>query len=140
MRRENHRIRVQVLRNQAVLAETCKEAVSSLDRFLGLMGRTHLPQGEGLWIPHCRSIHMWFMRMAIDAVFVKPTAQRDRYIVVKRYAGLRPWRLLPVTIMGARDVVELPPGTIARCDLREGDELCISSPSSLDPTAAPATS
>ena len=34
------------------------------------MGRPVLPPGHGLWIPSTNGIHMFFMRFAIDAVFL----------------------------------------------------------------------
>jgi uncharacterized membrane protein (UPF0127 family) len=75
-------------------------------RFMGLMGRETLPSGHGLWIEPCSSIHMFFMRFAIDVLFL------DREGRVKRVLlRLRPWRVSPV-VLGARTVVELPAGTL----------------------------
>jgi hypothetical protein len=70
------------------------------------MGRASLPAGEGLWIEPCNSIHMFFMRFAIDAVFL------DRDNRVKRVVrDLKPWRVSPI-VFGARTVVELPAGSV----------------------------
>ncbi|HEV3233554.1 MAG TPA: DUF192 domain-containing protein [Candidatus Dormibacteraeota bacterium] len=81
-------------------------ADSSWKRFVGLMGRASLPAGEGLWIEPCNSIHMFFMRFAIDAVFL------DRDNRVKRVVrDLKPWRVSPI-VFGARTVVELPAGSV----------------------------
>jgi len=59
-----------------------------LPRFLGLMGRSGLEPEAGLYFPRCSSIHMFFMRFAIDAVYV------DKELKVRKIVhGLKPWRL-----------------------------------------------
>jgi uncharacterized membrane protein (UPF0127 family) len=58
---------------------------------------------------------MFFMRFAIDAVFVDASGR-----VVRAAERLRPWTPA-VAARGARDVVELPPGTIARTRTQAGD-------------------
>jgi uncharacterized membrane protein (UPF0127 family) len=89
-----------------VLAERLSLADNTWTRFVGLMGRGALPPGEGLWIEPCNSIHMFFMRFAIDAVFL------DRQNRVKRVLRtLKPWRVSPI-VFGARTVVELPAGSV----------------------------
>ena len=60
---------------------------------------------------------MWLMRFPIDAVFL----DRDRR-VVRVAEHLAPWRLA-VAAKGARDVLELPAGTVARTGTQAGDEL-----------------
>jgi uncharacterized membrane protein (UPF0127 family) len=82
-------------------------ARSSWSRFVGLMGRRELPAGHALWIEPCNSIHMFFMRFAIDVLFL------DREGRVKRVLlKLKPWRVSPI-VFGSRTVVELPAGTLA---------------------------
>jgi len=39
-------------------------------RLLGLMGRRSLKPETGLYLPRCSSIHMFFMRFPIDAVYL----------------------------------------------------------------------
>lgn len=60
---------------------------------------------------------MFFMRFAIDAVFV----DRD-LVVTKVVSDLRPWRIA-VGGRGARSVIELPVGIISRSGTRAGDRL-----------------
>ncbi|MFN2463636.1 MAG: DUF192 domain-containing protein [Candidatus Dormibacteria bacterium] len=87
-------------------------AKTSWSRFVGLMGRHEFPPGSGLWIEPCNSIHMFFMRFAIDVLFL------DREGRVKRVMlGLRPWRVSPI-VFGARTTVELPAGTLQDKSLR----------------------
>ncbi len=63
---------VRVERTGALLATDVRTARSLWGRFRGLMGRRALAPGEGLWLPTDASIHMLFMRFAIDAVFLAP--------------------------------------------------------------------
>jgi uncharacterized protein len=90
-----------------VLVPDLEIASSSWARFVGLMGRAELPAGRGLWIEPCNSIHMFFMRFAIDVLFL------DRAGRVKRVMlHLKPWRVSPI-VFGSRTTVELPAGTLA---------------------------
>jgi uncharacterized protein len=90
-----------------VLVEDLELAKSSWSRFVGLMGRPTLEKGRGLWIEPCNSIHMFFMRFAIDVLFL------DRQRRVKKVMlNLKPWRISPI-VFGARTVVELPAGTLS---------------------------
>ena len=72
-----------------------------------------------MWIAPCSGIHTFFMRFAIDAIFV------DRALrVVRVRRSLRPWRLVPF-VLGARSVFELPAGTLAGLGLERGDVLVV---------------
>lgn len=82
----------------------------------GLLGRRELPSGEGIWLKPASSVHMAFMRFAIDAVFLDSD---DR--VVKIAKDLRPWRL--AGSRGAKSVIELPAGEAKRRELKTGDRL-----------------
>ena len=106
----------------ALLAERVQRAERVLDRMRGLLGRTALGDGEALAIAPCGSIHTFFMKFAIDAVFLD---RRGR--VVRALTGLRPWRATRFHLR-AEQVVELPAGTLARTGTREGDELEFESP------------
>ena len=68
-----------------LLADQALEASSFATRFMGLMGKKELPFGSGLHIVPCNSIHTFFMRIAIDALFL----DRERK-VVKVYGALPP--------------------------------------------------
>ena len=97
-----------------VVAGQCLVAATALSRARGLLGRKSLNPGEGLFLKPALSIHTFFMRFPIDAVFVG----RDG-VVVGVVAGLRPWRA--ATRFRARAVLELAAGDAARLDLRVGD-------------------
>jgi len=100
----------------ATVCERCQVADTVASRMRGLLGREELPAGEGVWIRPSNSIHMFFMRFAIDAVFL------DRSGTVLRLApGLEPWRM--ASCRRARSVLELAAGEIERRGLQVGDVL-----------------
>jgi uncharacterized membrane protein (UPF0127 family) len=103
-------------RNRRVLASRIEPAFDSSSRRRGLLGRSELPDGTAMVLAPCNSIHMFFMRFAIDVVFVNRTGE-----VVKTYPLVRPWRIR----LAARGfaAVELPEGTIDRTDTRTADRL-----------------
>jgi uncharacterized membrane protein (UPF0127 family) len=90
-------------------------------RFVGLMGRRELAADTGLCLRPCSSIHMFFMRIAVDAVFV----DRDG-VVVRIYPSLRPWRVTRV-VRKAKACIELPAGSLAAAGVSVGDRLTLPS-------------
>ena len=102
----------------SVVCENCVVADGPLTRMKGLLGRSGLAPGEGLLIRPANSIHMWFMRFPIDAVFL------SRDLEVQRVrADLRPWRM--AGCRGARAVLEIAAGEAARRNLAVGDRLAL---------------
>ena len=99
-----------------VVCEHLLVAARPLQRMRGLLGRRSLPAGEGILLRPAGSVHMFFMRFAIDAVFLD---REDR--VLKVAAGLAPWRM--AACRGARAVLELPAGEAQRRGLRPGVSL-----------------
>lgn len=100
-----------------IVCERCSVASSMPARIRGLLGRSELPAGEGLLI-RTWSIHMFFMRFAIDAVFL----DRDRR-VVRIVENLRPWKT--ASCRGAREVIELAAGEAAARGLSVGERLVL---------------
>jgi uncharacterized membrane protein (UPF0127 family) len=90
------------------LASRVEIAESFYDRFMGLQWRVVLPAGAGLLLSPTSSIHMFFMRFPIDAVFVD-----SAWRVTKVGRRLRPWTLGPFA-PGALYCVELPAGAAER--------------------------
>jgi uncharacterized membrane protein (UPF0127 family) len=112
---------------EAVIAGEVHFARSFWQRFRGLMGRASLAEGEGLWIPEA-SIHMFFMRFPIDALFLSAADETgDRTIVACR-PSLRPWVGIVMPVKGAEGVVELADGTIGRTGIQVGDKLKLEEP------------
>lgn len=96
------------------VAEHVEEANSLLRRGLGLMFRRELPDGHGLALTPCNSIHMLFMRFPLDVAFCDREGR-----VLRVYHAIRPWRLSRI-VRGARTAYELPAGTLARAGVSRG--------------------
>ena len=127
---------VRRLGDDAVVVNAWRWASPSRQRFLGLMGRRSLDEGEGLFLA-TSSIHMFFMRFAIDALFVTgPGASGARRVVGIR-EHLPPWRGLVLPVRGARGVIELPAGTLRTHEVRIGDEVVFEPDESLAAASAP---
>lgn len=94
-----------------------------LSRSVGLLGRKGLEPGGGLLISRTGSVHMFFMRFAIDAVFVDKART-----IVKIVPNLRPWRV--AMARRAKSTLELPAGTAATLRLEPGMVLVVGEPGS----------
>jgi uncharacterized membrane protein (UPF0127 family) len=101
-----------------VVCERCSLAVRPLARMRGLLGRDGLDAAEGILLRPAGSIHMLFMRFAIDAIF----CDRD-LVVLDVVRGLKPWRV--AAKRGAKQVIELAEG--AAVDVQVGNRLSIGS-------------
>jgi uncharacterized membrane protein (UPF0127 family) len=97
------------------LATGAQKARSFVARGRGLMFTDELPEGEGLVIEPCNSIHMFFMRYPLDVLFLSREGQ-----VLHVYESIKPWRVGRV-VRGARMAVELPAGSIRRTGTEVGD-------------------
>ena len=86
-------------------------------RLVGLLGRSGLPDGRGLWIVPCSGIHTMGMRFAIDAIFLDRAL---RVLSIER--GIAPGRLVRGP-PGAHSVLELGAGWLPEDALRTGDLL-----------------
>jgi uncharacterized protein len=104
-----------------VIAARLELGTSLWARFRGLMGRARLADGDGLWLSGTNGIHMFFMRFAIDAIFLaRARGDGGRTVVAVRRA-VRPWIGLVPFIRGADGVLELPVGTIDASGTQPGD-------------------
>lgn len=106
-----------------VLVERLETAGSLWAKFLGLMGRPALPDGDGLWLPASNGIHMMFMRFPIDAVFVSRADADGVRRVRSVHRGLRAWTGIVPLVRGADGVLELPVGTIDATRTAVGDRV-----------------
>lgn len=108
---------IQNLSRQTILVSEARLADTAFSRLKGLLGRTALRSSEGLVITHCRSIHMFFMRFAIDVVFA------DRNLrVVGLATEIRPFRISSYFFRSFY-AIEVPAGTIAKTATQKGDQL-----------------
>ena len=125
----NRVIKIKSLKNQALIADKCVVAESFLARLQGLIGKRELTPGEAMLFPRCNDIHMWFMTIPIDVVFLTraPSAGGGEHFVVSSVReNVRPWKLLPVMDLRASETLEMAAGSVAKFDLRPGDQLCTS--------------
>ena len=120
------RLRVTNLARGTVLAERLEVADTGAKRNKGLLGRNSLASGEGLWIVPCQSVHTFFMRFAIDLVYL------DRRHRVKKVVGeVGPWRLS--ACLSAHSILELPAGVIRATQTEAGDMLELAPAASAEP-------
>ncbi len=93
-----------------------KYANSFLDRTIGLMFIPEMKGFDGLILEPCNSIHNFFVRFAIDVVFM----DRDNK-VVKIIRNFKPWRVSGIYLK-AKKVLEMEAGKLDS-DVQVGDEL-----------------
>ncbi len=98
------------------ICEKIKLATTIDERMIGLMFKENLEGYDGLLIRPCNSIHTFFMKMSIDALFLD-----KNYKVVKVFYDLRPWRITGMYFK-AHQVLEMKAGTMPK-NLRIGEEL-----------------
>ncbi len=102
-----------------VVAQKAEVADSLWTRFVGLMGRGELGTGRGLVIQPNNSIHMFFMRFAIDVLHVSKDGT-----VLKILHSIKPWRVGPI-VKKCHSTIELPAGTAAATGTVEGDQIAV---------------
>ena len=106
------------------LASRVGTAEDHESRGRGLLGRASMDPdeglwivlGAGLWIVPCPTIHTFFMKFAIDVVFLDKKLK-----VVKIMENMKPWRLSP-WVYSAHSVLELS-GGVLKGALSVGDQL-----------------
>ncbi|MBS4200971.1 DUF192 domain-containing protein [Bacillus sp. FJAT-49732] len=98
---------------------TIHRADTSWKRLKGLLFYKEPIKEEGLLITPCNSIHMFFMRFAIDVVFLDQANK-----VVKVVSGLQPWKMVP-PVRNAYATLELPTGTITHQHISVGDTISL---------------
>jgi uncharacterized membrane protein (UPF0127 family) len=91
-------------------------------RLRGLMFRRQLPPGGGMLLTPCSSIHMAFMRMNLDIVYLS-----QNYTVLAVEPDLKPWQVGRL-VRGCRHVLELPSGQAALECITPGARLAIRVP------------
>ena len=97
-----------------VLANSLEVADTGRKRNKGLLGREQLAFGAGLWIVPCQSVHTFFMKFAIDLVYLNRKNQ-----IKKLVGNVPPWRMS--ICFSAHSILELPAGTILSTQTEPGD-------------------
>jgi len=85
-------------------------------RLRGLLGYETLPAGHGLWLRPCNSVHCWFMRFAIDVIYLD---EQQRVLQVR--AQLRPWQLS--LFWPGKSGIEMAAGECQRLNITAWDEI-----------------
>ena len=105
-----------------VLCERLEDAGGLGGQSRGLLGRDGLEPGSGMLFENGRFtpmmwMHMFFMRFAIDIVFLGRGGK-----VVKVNRNLKPWRVSSM-VFGARLALELPAGAAEASATEPGDQI-----------------
>ena len=110
------KLRVTNVTRGTTLADRADIADTSATRRTGLLKHTGLAPGEGLWIVPCEGVHTFFMKFAIDVVFLN----KKRKVLKIRPNMVR--RRFAVSLF-AHSVLELPAGYLAETGTQPGDQL-----------------
>lgn len=97
-----------------ILAESIELADNPWKRFKGLLGREGLPDGSGLYITPCNSIHSFFMRFSFDAIFID-----KKNMIIDIIEEMPPGKIK--YCFSAHSVIEIPPQIINKTETRIGD-------------------
>jgi uncharacterized membrane protein (UPF0127 family) len=108
---------VKNLTQNTIIATQVDLAGTFATRAAGLIPRPTLKENEGLLLTRCNSIHMFFMRFAIDAIFF----DKD-FKVVGLVRHIKPFRLSPL-FFRAYYCLEVTCGTIDRSQTKLQDIL-----------------
>lgn len=124
------RLHITNLTRQVEIGDRIEIADNGVRRRKGLLGRSDLAPGEGLWIVPCEAVHTFGMQFPIDLVYLDRSSR-----VVKTRTQVKPGRLS--ACFSAHSVVELPPGTVRSTLTEAGDQLQLIKDTFSD-TSAPA--
>ena len=108
-----------MLRNKRTGLNVCTTLEPAFDpraRRRGLLGRDALERHTAIVLAPCQSIHTWFMRFAIDVLFVRKDGT-----VLRVLPNVRPWRM--ALSLRAFAVIELAAGVAVESQTRAGDRL-----------------
>jgi uncharacterized membrane protein (UPF0127 family) len=100
----------------SIVCERCLIADRMLPRMRGLLGKRALESGEGVLIRPAPSIHTFFMRFRIDAVFLSRDGE-----ILKIAENVAPWRAR--SCRRAFAVLELAAGEATRRRIAVGTRL-----------------
>lgn len=107
------------MRTGKEIANRVEIAQTFWKRLIGLMGRPTLMDGQGLYIPGCKSIHTFGMKFTIDVLFLDKKMK-----IVKMVSCLNPNRVTFAPLL-TRDTLELAGGVLKKHDLNLGDDIAL---------------
>jgi uncharacterized protein len=101
------------------IGDRIARAGTSSERTTGLLKRSGLENGEGLWIIPCEAVHTFFMKFPLDLIYI------DRKLRIRKAVrNVAPWRVS--ACLSAHSIIELPAGMIDVSGSERGDQLEIS--------------
>jgi len=115
-------VAIRRLPGTVLVCDRCCIAESFISRFVGLLGRSELSTGDGLWLRPSSGIHTFGMRFVIDVVALDKNVR-----VVALIREMPPWRVA-ILPWKTRSALELASGEIVRRGLSIGDLLYVDSP------------
>jgi uncharacterized membrane protein (UPF0127 family) len=105
--------------NGKCIADQVEIAQSLFQRMVGLLGRSKMVDGSGLYFPGCRSIHSFFMKISIDVLFLDKELK-----ITKMISCLRPYRLA-FSPLKTKHTLELSCGALKELQLKVGDTILL---------------
>lgn len=112
-------MKVMNLSNGTEIANKLTKAHSFFSRLRGLMFSKSLPEGHGLHIQPCRSIHTYFMNYSIDVLYLNKDFE-----IVGLDERLQPSKIGQLYKNGY-SVLELPSGIIQKSGTKVGHKIQI---------------
>lgn len=100
--------------NEKLVAHMVLKADTFGTRFIGLMNRKTINKNEGLLLINCSSIHCFFMKFTIEAIYLST----DMKVLYKE--TIKPWKIGKI-VKGCTHVLELAEGTAK--DILIGDNI-----------------
>jgi uncharacterized membrane protein (UPF0127 family) len=110
-------VEVRNVRNGKLLADRLRRTRGAREGAKGLLGRSVLERGEGLWIVGSMGVHSFGMRFPIDVAYLDGELR-----IVHAIENMKPNRVGRLSLR-TETVLELPAGTLAVADTRKGDRL-----------------
>jgi len=110
-------LRLVNLDSRQIIAESIEPAITFFKRLKGLMFLQQLSPGYGLFLHPCKSIHTFFMKFPIDALYL----DRD-WKIVGIEEQLEPGKI-GKKFIGAVSVIELESKSIQSKGIKEGQIL-----------------
>lgn len=106
-----------LMRYSQVLLPNLEVADTMWSRNRGLLGRPSLPADQALLILNCNNIHTFFMRFAIDLIFLNSKME-----VTRTVACVKPGRIV-LSMLRSRHVIELSEGFLEKNPVKVGEKL-----------------
>lgn len=98
-----------------LIADDVKIAKTFIKRTFGLIPKSSILKDEGLVIYPCFSVHTFFMKFAIDILFINKQNK-----VIALYQNVKPYRILPIH-PNSHYVIELAADVISTKNIEKDD-------------------